>query len=60
VIELDILSKRYSKLPSEILKTGLVEMGFNLFVAEEGLLKEKDTSEKQYRKQAAEMKRRRR
>jgi len=60
VIELDILAKRYGKLPSEVMQQDLTEMGFNLFVAEEGLLKEKKVSDKQNKKSQASMKKYRR
>ena len=41
MLELDLLSRRYGQLPSELIKTSLQDYGFNLFVASVAIEEEK-------------------
>ena len=49
-MELDIIARRYNKLPSDLLVCTIDTYQFNLLVASEGMKDEKAQSEKQRKK----------
>jgi hypothetical protein len=52
VIEVDIIAKRYGKLPSEIKNLDIKDFEFNLFVASQGLQEEAKQSKEAQRRRS--------